>query len=246
MLQGPGGSCRYQRPQTGSGLIYNPSGANQLFAQQYEKLLIDLMEFDLDQIFLVGDYNINVASPTPFANVVSLHQIHTTFGLTVLPTSSTRITNNSSTTIDLMVTDKPATILTSKTSTGNTISDHEVIFLVVNVRVQKPPPQRIKIRNFRRIDPQALQIDFQTSNLHQIYDAADVNTKAELLTFTLQSVMQRHAPESVITIRDRRTPWITTEIERHIAVRDLSFALYNRNPNRASSPRVTYPCQIIP
>lgn len=79
MLQGPGGSCRYQRPQTGSGLIYNPSGANQLFAQQYEKLLIDLMEFDLDQIFLVGDYNINVASPTPFANVVSLHQIHTYF-----------------------------------------------------------------------------------------------------------------------------------------------------------------------
>ncbi|XP_062713832.1 uncharacterized protein LOC134290671 [Aedes albopictus] len=219
--------------KVGVGVIYNPSGANQLFAQQYEKLLIDLLEFDLDQTYLIGDYNINVASSTPSTNILALNRIHATFDLTVLPTPPTRITETSCTTIDLIVTDHPATIQCSKTATGNTISDHEVIYFVSRLLIHKPPPKRIKVRNFRRVDPQALQIDFQASNLQQIYEAEDVDTKADLLTTTLQSLMQQHAPERTIQVRDQRTPWITAEIEREISTRDIAFALYNRNPNRA-------------
>ena len=61
--------------KVGVAVIYNPSGANQLFAQQYEKLLIDLLEFDLDQTYLIGDFNINVASSTPSTNIFALNRI---------------------------------------------------------------------------------------------------------------------------------------------------------------------------
>lgn len=43
-------------------VVYNPSGSNPLFAQRYEKLLVDLQDFDFDRVYLVGDYNINVAA----------------------------------------------------------------------------------------------------------------------------------------------------------------------------------------
>lgn len=69
--------------KVGVGVIYNPSGVNPLFAQQYEKLLVDLMDFDLDQTYFLGD--INVVSTTASANVAALHQIHTTFGSQFCP-----------------------------------------------------------------------------------------------------------------------------------------------------------------
>lgn len=163
----------------------------------------------------------------------ALARIHSTFNLTVLPTAATRITEQSATTIDLLVTNSPSSIRTSKTHYGSSISDHEVVYLIADIRVPRAAPQTVKVRNMRRIDVVRLQVDFQTTDLQEISDANDVNRKVELTTAKLQSLLDAHAPERVIQVRDKRTPWITRDIEQAIAVRDLAFALYVRNPNRS-------------
>lgn len=213
-------------------VVYNPTGSNPLFVQHYEKLLLDLQEFDFDRIYLVGDYNINVAANHLSGNAEALARIHSFFNLTILPTAATRITEQSATTIDLLVTDSPSSIRTSKTQYGSSISDHEVVYLIADIHVPSAAPQTMKVRNMRGIDIVRLQADFQAIDLQDVYETNDVNRKVEITTTKLQSLLETHAPEKVIQVRDKRTPWITRGIEQAIAVRDLAYALYARNPNR--------------
>ncbi|XP_053698994.1 uncharacterized protein LOC128745964 [Sabethes cyaneus] len=219
-------------------VVYNPSGSNPLFAQCYEKLLVDLHEFDFDRIYLVGDYNINVAASRPCGNMMALNRIHSFFNLSLLPTTATRITEQSATTIDLLVTDSPSSICKSNTHYGSAVSDHEVVYLIADVRVPRTALQAIRIRNMRSINTVRLQADFQATDLREIYDTADVNRKVELATAKLQSLLEAHAPSRIIQVRDKRTPWITRDIEEAITVRDLAYTLYVRNPNRSrNSPQ---------
>lgn len=88
----------------GIATIYNPSVANPNFAVEYEKLLFDIQELGFDRLFLLGDFNINVAAPHPVGNHAALVRIHDAFNLTTLTTPPTRITERSSTTIDLLIT----------------------------------------------------------------------------------------------------------------------------------------------
>ncbi|XP_062704412.1 uncharacterized protein LOC134286758 [Aedes albopictus] len=115
---------------------------------------------------------------------------------------------------------------------ANSISDHDIVYLICDVRVQKPVPHRISFRKLRSIDPVRLQADFQTLDLQRVFDCNDVNAKARIATEMLQDLLETHAPERHVTVQDKRTPWINRPIEQATAARDLAYKLYSRNPNR--------------
>ncbi|XP_058839336.1 uncharacterized protein LOC131694845 [Topomyia yanbarensis] len=212
--------------------FYNPLCSNPYFSQVYEKVLIDLLDYGFDRLFIVGDFNINVKSPHQTTNLAALNHINSTFNLTILPTGPTRVTENTSTTIDLLITDSPNSVIKSKTSTGNTISDHDVVYLLTNIRIQRSNPQIISVRNIHSINPLRLQADFQSKDLRPFFAAGDSTTKAEQLTSVLRELLQHHAPERNVTVRDKHTPWISEEIRRAVKLRNLAYTLYSRNPNR--------------
>ncbi|KXJ76100.1 hypothetical protein RP20_CCG010352 [Aedes albopictus] len=212
-------------------VLYNPSCSNQHFSQCYEKVLIEMLDFGFDRMYVVGDFNINVAASLVSSYLAALRRINESFNLSVLPTGATGITDTSSSTIDLLITDCPQLIKKSK-AVPTTISDHELVFLLADIRVRSPPPQAVRVRNFRNIDTLRLQGDFQAIDWQRYYGSTDVNAKTELLTSELESLLQVHAPERTILVRDKRTPWITSEIKQAIELRNLAFKLYSRNPNR--------------
>lgn len=156
--------------------VYNPTVSNPHFAREYEKLLFDIQDFAFDRAFIVGDFNINIKAPQPSANLGALNRIHDAFHLTILPTPPTRIAERTSTTIDLLITDCPDSIRAAKTR-ASSFSDHEIIFLISDVRVRKAARQRITVRNFRDIDVVALQADFQTKDFRGAFNTDDINTK---------------------------------------------------------------------
>lgn len=104
--------------------------------------------------------------------------------------------------------------------------------LLANMRIRRPSPQTIKVRNMQAIDPLRLQADFQAKDWGPFYAAEDASTKAEFLTSELKPLLQHHAPERTLVVRDKQTPWITEEIKRAIEIRNLAYTLYSRNPNR--------------
>ncbi|KAL9705207.1 hypothetical protein quinque_008725 [Culex quinquefasciatus] len=117
----------------GVAVVYNPSCSSPTFAVLYEKVLLEMLDLGFDRTFIVGDFNINVASVLPSLNLTSLRRIHSTFNLTVLPTGPTRITDTTSTTIDLLITDCPQFIRKAKAVSASAISDHEVIYQLADV-----------------------------------------------------------------------------------------------------------------
>lgn len=135
------------------------------------------------------------------------------------------------------MTDSPQSIVKSTTAAGSSISDHEIIYLITDIRVRKPNPHRVVFRNMRRVDQVQLQADFQARDHQPILECADVNMKAEMVTTEMQYLLERHAPQRTIFVRDQRTPWISNEIIQAVALRDLAYKLYARNPNRARGDR---------
>ncbi|KAL9699348.1 hypothetical protein quinque_002789 [Culex quinquefasciatus] len=197
----------------GVAVLYNPSCTNPNFSQHYEKVLLDMLDFGFDRTYIVGDFNINVAAGSPSVNLTALHRIHAAFNLTVLHTGPTRITDTSSTTIDLLITDGPLHIKKAKATSVSNISDHEVVYLVADIRVHRTCQRTIRARNFRNIDQLQLQADFQAKDLRRLFGSADINEKATVLNSELTSLLDAHAPERTVTIRDERTPWITQQIK---------------------------------
>lgn len=103
------------------------------------------------------------------------------------------------------------------------------VFLIADVRVAKPIPRWIKIHNFRRVDPVRLQVDFFERGYQHIVEENDTKTKSVMVTELLKGLLDEHAPETEIMVKERRTPWITDEIKHAIELRNLSYSLYNRN-----------------
>lgn len=223
---------RINELNVGVAVVYNPSCSNPSFAVLYERVLLEMLDLGFDRTFIMGDFNINVASVLPSLNLTSLRRIHSTFNLTVLPTGPTRITDTSSTTIDLLITDCPQSVRKAKAVSASAISDHEVIYMLADVQVRNQNRRTTRIRNFRNVDVLQLQAEYRTKDFQRFYESNDVEEKATLLTADLQELLDRHAPERMIYVRDERTPWITHQIKQTIELRDLALKLYKRNPNR--------------
>ncbi|XP_038117052.1 uncharacterized protein LOC119769207 [Culex quinquefasciatus] len=120
----------------------------------------------------------------------------------------------------------------AKATSVSNISDHEVVYLVADIRVHRTCQRTIRARNFRNIDQLQLQADFQAKDLRRLFGSADINEKATVLNSELTSLLDAHAPERTVTIRDERTPWITQQIKEAVELRNLALKLYARNPNR--------------
>lgn len=97
--------------------------------------------------------------------------------LNVRSTGSTRITDNTSTTFELMITDCPESIRKAKTISANAISDLEVIYLLADIQVWSQSLRTFRVRNFRDVDVQQLQAGFQAKDFQRFYKSDDVEDK---------------------------------------------------------------------
>ena len=80
------------------------------------------------EFFLLGDINVDLMPDTTLANAVKLKHIYDIYGLEQLITEPTRVTRNSSTLIDLCITNSPPKI-TKCGVVQLAISDHALIYM---------------------------------------------------------------------------------------------------------------------
>ena len=107
-----------------------PSSPNHLFPM-FEKI-IDTIDAENLELYLLGDLNCNLLSDTPNVNTSDLLNIFNsiiTYNLIQLITELTRVTNNSQSLIYICVTNTPGRIRASGVlSIG--ISDHSLAYLI--------------------------------------------------------------------------------------------------------------------
>ena len=119
---------------------------------------------------------------------------------------ATRITANTESLIDLIVTTKPElTKTTGVLPLG--ISDHSLVYATLKLKSKRPPPKVITTRNFKSLNPEQFkasieQTPFYVSTIFE--DNDDVLWAWELLF--------KHAPWRDVKVRSVSSPWMNNLI----------------------------------
>ena len=100
-------------------------------------------------IFLRGDLNCNMLKDIPESR--ALRELSTCLNLSQLITSPTRVTERSSSLIDVIMTSNSSSIMENGTLDVH-LSDHYLVFSVLSLKIPEPAPVYITARNYKNYD----------------------------------------------------------------------------------------------
>ena len=136
-----------------------------------------------------------------------------------LITQPIRVTETSKTLIDVIFTSNPAITVDSGIVETH-ISDHYLVFAVLNLRMPKPLAAYVVARSCKHYDPQSFLSDLNKIPWYKNILSDDVNEKLLHFSKAFFRVMDNHTPIKKIKIKHRRCPFINEEIKEKIAKRD--------------------------
>jgi hypothetical protein len=117
------------------GTWYRPPSSSQQLFTLFEEI-IDKIDFENSELYLLGDLNCNLLSNTPNSNTSDLLNIFNIYNLSQTMAEPTRITNTSQTLIDLCITNNLDKVKASGVlSRSLGISDHSLVYFFGNVHI---------------------------------------------------------------------------------------------------------------
>lgn len=198
-------------------LYHSPSSRDAEFLEKLEEILEQYVTKP-GTFILVGDFNINVAKNTHYSNKIK--SIIENYGLYQKIDTFTRITKESATIIDLMITnekDIPYQIhLTPK------ITDHCIMTVDLMCDDKQNYYKQIS-RNFKNFIELNFQLDLIGTKW--VPNSTDTNYLAETLVDSIISTLNKHAPIEEKTVKSRwaNKQWWTPTIGLEIIERDKMY-----------------------
>ena len=105
------------------------------------------------------------------------------------------------------------------------ISDHYLVFVVLNLRMPKPPAAYVVARRYKHYDPRSFFCDLHKIPWYGNMLSDDVNEKLLHFNQAFFRVLDNHAPIKKIKIKDQRCPFINEEIKEKMAKRDQAHKI---------------------
>ena len=193
--------CFYRPPE---GSKFLPKDFNALFRE----LLIKVNNLSYEAI-LMGDLN---ADYMKSSNNKDLKQIIAAQGFDQLITKATRVTKDTSTLIDVILTNRRENISTSNVFPLG-ISDHDLIGCVRKVNHRKFTPRTITCQNFTNYDHIKMNQELSEIDFTKIYESNNVNHCWNVFKNEIMKVFNKHAPIISKTVKVRFCPWLTVELK---------------------------------
>ena len=105
---------------------------------------------------------------------------------------------------------------------NTSISDHFLVYLILNLKLPKQPKSYITVRSYKNYNPMLFKTDLASKNdtLLSIFTESEVNSKLKKFNDVLLSTLQSHAPIKTIRVRNRPCPYITQSIKDLMTYRD--------------------------
>ena len=128
------------------------------FSDNYMKAL----SFGKD-VFILGDLNCNLLKNCPEGN--ALNDLCATLNLKQLVTSPTRVTEHSSSLIDVILASNIALVIDTKAMETLHISDDFLIYSVLNIKSPKTPSSYIKSRTLKNYNAENFLLDLQVQQV---------------------------------------------------------------------------------
>nr|CAI5868890.1 unnamed protein product [Callosobruchus analis] len=151
------------------GTVYRPPTQDASYFLSVFEDTLGTVSILSDVIICAGDLNINLYDINS-ANTSNLNCIFDTFHLLQVINAPTRITSNTATLIDLLMTSNDLTILDSGTI-NTELSDHQLIYCSLKQQGITTPPKTITVRDYKNFDMDRFQYDLSRVPFFGIYDA---------------------------------------------------------------------------
>ena len=114
-------------------------------------------------IIVTTDLNCDMLKPRSL-EAVALQDLCDSVNLTQLIKESTRMTETSSTLIEVIMTSSIALVERSGVLKSH-ISDHYLVYALLKLKVSKPPPSYVKVRSYKNYDSQCFVSDLAISSV---------------------------------------------------------------------------------
>ena len=167
-------------------------------------------------VYIFGDFNDNMLCVNS-----RLVKIIDKAKMTYIINKPTRITEQSSTLIDQVITNSPQKILHSDVLPGP-IADHELITITIDIKKPKRQPIERTFRSLKNYTPDILcnLILDEKHVLNHILLTDNVDNHVNIFTSVFTKCMDSCAPIVTKEIRRPNAPWITDDIKEDMKTRD--------------------------
>ena len=198
----------YYRPPEGSN--YLPSNYNDLFNEH-------LANFSNNkEVILMGDFNVNYNSHScneEFKSIITAN------GFKQIINEPTRVTDTTSSVIDLVFANCPVNITQAHVIISS-LSDHNMIGAVRKINNFKHPSHTINCRNYTKYDNQKFRNDVSEIDWSPVNNSNDVNVAVTHFNSALRKSIDSNAPLIEKRVKGRECKWLNAEIKSEMNARD--------------------------
>ena len=200
---------------------YRPPSADDTFFDELTKI-IETADSEDKEIILMGDLNCNLQTDKPDHNTKQLNSICEIYQLQQLINHPTRITETSSTLIDVIITNMPSRIVTSGVIHIG-ISDHSLIYAVRKFSIpSKNKPKYLTSRQFKNFKAEKFRSELKNVPWDAILtNTNDPNELWGKWKEVFLSIANNHAPIKTRRVRNKDSPWLSSQIRKLIIERDV-------------------------
>jgi len=211
------------------GAVYRHPHATSESFEYIEKVFRE-MSLKQKPLFILGDLNDDLTkSNAKLAKMIKKNKFEQIID------KPTRITENTSSLLDLIITNRPDIIIHFDVIPCH-VADHELITMTLNIKKTKRPPVIKTFRDFKHYNPQSFceLILSKESTLSNISLTDNVNDQVTILTEVIKSSIDALAPYVTRTVRRPPAPWINDDIQRAISDRNNAHQALKSNRNEAA------------
>ena len=200
---------------------YRPPDSEAQVFDWFEEFL-QKAEAENKELIILGDLNCDLYANMPNSNTKKLVELINAYQLKQLIKEPTRVTANTRTLIDVIITQLGNTNVTASGVVHIGISDHSLVYTCRKISTQKGKPKIVEIRQFKNFNRQAFERDlnqaFAGSN---VYHHNDPNEIWKVWKTIFLAIADKHAPLRHRKVRSNYNPWITAEIKNLSHHRDF-------------------------
>ncbi len=149
----------------------------------------------------------------------SLLDFCTSVNQTQLIKEPTRVTETSSSLIDIIMTSNVSLVENHGVALSH-ISDHYLVYATLKLKMSKPLPSYKCVRSYKNYKPDSFLADLQRIPWYDISIMDDVNVMLDHFNERFLHVLETHAPVKTVRIKHRSCPFISTEIRELMQYRN--------------------------
>lgn len=199
---------------------YRPPNADAKQFFENLQLIVNRLDSGNTELFILGDLNCNMLpshNNSPKNELNSLCELHQ---LDQLISTPTRITSNTRTLIDIILTNRPHRIVSSGVI-HLSISDHSLVYAIRKISVSSKTSHTItEIRNFKNFCVDDFNDDLKNIPWGEVDKFDDPNQMWCCWKMMFLGVINKHAPLKKKRIRNKKSPWLNAGIKRSMIERD--------------------------